>query len=101
MFPFGKEFYTKITSKKIFPTLDAVIQKRNEWSHGGVLPEVCADKIITDLNRYLDDIFDIFIELYHIKTIYTPKMEKNRGMYTIKSKKLKGNSYFHIMNFIP
>jgi len=93
MLPFGKEFYTKITSKKIFPTLNAVIQKRNEWSHRGVLPEVCADKIITDLNRYLDDIFDILIEYNKLKLIYTLEMEKNRGMYTIKSKKLKGNSY--------
>ena len=48
MLPFGKDFYNKITSKKIFPTINAVIQKRNEWSHGGVLPEVCADKIVTD-----------------------------------------------------
>ena len=92
MLPFGRSFYNKITSKKIFPTLNAVIQKRNEWSHGGVLPEVCADKIVTDLNKYLDDIFDVLRAFNSLKLIYTLEMEKNRGMYTIKSKKLKGNS---------
>ena len=92
MLPFGRDFYNKITSKKIFPTINAVIQKRNEWSHGGVLPEVCADKIVTDLNKYLDEIFDVLRAFNSLKLIYTLEMEKNRGMYTIKSKKLKGNS---------
>ena len=92
MLPFGREFYLKMTSKKIFPTINAVIQKRNEWSHGGVLPEVCADKIITDLNKYLDDIFDVLRTFNSLTLLYTLEMEKNRGMYTIKSKKLKGYS---------
>lgn len=92
MLPFGREFYQKITSKKIFPTINAVIQKRNEWSHGGIVPEVCADKIITDLNKYLDDIFDVLRTFNSLTLLYTLEMEKNRGMYTIKSKKLKGYS---------
>lgn len=91
--PFGKDFYQKIISKQIIPTFNPVIKLRNDWSHGGVMPEVCADKVVTDLNKYMNDIFDVLRIYNTLKLLYTVDMEKNRGMYTIKSKKLEGNFY--------
>lgn len=91
--PFGREFYQKINSRKMIPTLKYVVEKRNQWSHEGVMPEVCADKVITDMNNYLNTIYESIRVYNSLKLIYTNSMSKNRGVYTIKSLKLEGIFY--------
>lgn len=100
LLPFGREFYWKLVQKKVIKNLNPIIEKRNEWTHGGVTPDVCADKIITDMNNYLNNIYDA-IRIYNpLKLIYPTAMSKNRGIYTITSKNLEGTSYpFPIYQF--
>lgn len=89
--PFGREFYQKITDRKIVPILNTVVKIRNQWTHGGVMPEVCADKIITDMNNYFNTIYESVRVYNPFKLIYPYAMSKNRGIYTIKSRKLEGS----------
>ncbi len=89
--PFSREFYQTITDRKIVPTLNSVVKIRNQWAHGGVMPEVCADKTITDLNNYLNTIYESVRVYNPFKLIYPYAMSKNRGIYTIKSRKLEGS----------
>lgn len=91
MLPFGREFYQKITDRKIVPTLNSVVKIRNQWTHGGVMPEVCADKTITDMNNYFNTVYEAIRVYNPFKLIYPYAMSKNRGIYTIKSRKLEGS----------
>lgn len=97
--PFGREFYQKITDRKIIPTLNSIVKIRNQWTHGGVMPEICADKTITDMHNYLNTIFESIRVYNPLKLIYPYAMSKNRGIYTIKSRKLEG-SHSQFPNYI-
>lgn len=91
--PFGLQFYTKITNRNIIRILNPIITKRNEKSHGGLMPEVLAQKTITELNRFTNQMFNVLTAYESLKLIYPTHMEKSNGLYYINAKILEGNSY--------
>ena len=58
-----EEFIKKITSDRIFNILEEIKDIRNSKHHGSVLVEKEANEIISKLDIYLEDIFDI-LEVY-------------------------------------
>jgi hypothetical protein len=91
--PFDPKFYKIITSKRIINILNPIITKRNEKSHGGVMPEIFAEKTICELDRFTNQMFDVLTAYKSLKLIYPAGMEKNSGIYHINAKMLEGNSY--------
>lgn len=91
--PFEPNFYKTITNKKIIQVLNPIIKKRNEKSHGGVMPEIFAQKTICELDKFTNQVFDVLTAYKSLKLIYPTKMEKISGLYHINSKILEGNSY--------
>jgi hypothetical protein len=91
--PFNSKFYKIITGKRIISILNPIITKRNEKSHGGVMPEIFAQKIICELDRFTNQIFDILTAYKSLKLIYPTSMGKSSGVYHINAKILEGNSY--------
>lgn len=91
--PFDKKFYKIITGKRIIKILNPIIKKRNEKSHGGAMPEIFAQKIICELDRFTNQIFDVLTAYKSLKLIYPNSMEKKSGVYHINAKILEGNSY--------
>lgn len=91
--PFNQKFYRTVTGKRIIKILNPIIAKRNEKSHGGVMPEIFAQKTICELDRYTNQIFDVLTAYKSLKLIYPTNMEKISGIYHINAKILEGNSY--------
>lgn len=91
--PFDKKFYKIITGKRIIKILNPIINKRNEKSHGGAMPEIFAQKTICELDRFTNQIFDVLTAYKSLKLIYPNSMEKSSGVYHINAKILEGNSY--------
>ncbi len=91
--PFDTKFYKIITGKRIINILNPIITKRNEKSHGGVIPEIFAQKTICELDRFTNQIFDVLTAYNSLKLIYPTGMEKSSGVYHINAKILEGNSY--------
>lgn len=91
--PFDTKFYKVITGKRIIKILNPIITKRNEKSHGGVMPEIFAQKAICELDRFTNQIFDVLTSFKSLKLIYPTSMEKTSGVYNINAKILEGNSY--------
>ena len=68
--PFSKTLIEKISNKKIISIMNNIPQKRNDNVHGGqILPKV-AEQIITELNPYLNDVFNILKSYNSLKLIY-------------------------------
>ena len=93
--PFNSKFYKIITSKRIFKILNPIITKRNEKSHGGVMPEIFAEKNICEMDRFINQVFDVLTAYKSLKLIYPTSMEKKNGIYHINSKILEGNTYVY------
>lgn len=91
--PFDSRFYKTITNKKVVKNLNPIIKKRNQKSHGGVMSEIFAQKTICELDRDINQIFDVLTSFKSLKLIYPISMEKSSGLYHIKAKILEGNSY--------
>ncbi len=92
--PFEKKFYGSITKKKIIQILDPIPQKRNDTiGHGGCISEIAAKDLISELNRYLNDMFGLLTAYNSLDMIYSQSMKKNNGLYTINIKKLEGTHY--------
>lgn len=91
--PFDQKFYKTITSKKIINILNPIITKRNEKSHGGVMPEIFAQKSLCELDRFTNQMFYVLTAYKSLKLIYPTQMEKSSGIYHINAKILEGNSY--------
>lgn len=91
--PFDLKFYKILTGKRIINILNPIIIKRNEKSHGGVIPEIFAQKTICELDRFTNQIFDVLTAYKSLKLIYPTSMEKSSGVYHINAKILEGNSY--------
>lgn len=91
--PFEPNFYKQISNKKIIKILNPIIAKRNEKSHGGAMPEIFAQKTICELDRFINQSFDVLTAYKSLKLIYPTNMEKASGLYHINTKVLHGNSY--------
>lgn len=91
--PFDPSFYKTIRSTKPIHILNPIINKRNKKSHGGVMPEIIAQKCVNGLEESINQIFNILTAYKSLKLIYPINMEKSSGLYHIKSKILEGNSY--------
>lgn len=91
--PFDQVFYYPLLNIKIIKILNKVVEKRNNDAHGGSIPDVLAENIISELNEHLNEIFPVLTTYSSLKLIYTEGMDKNRGIYKINSKILEGNSY--------
>lgn len=91
--PFDSEFYYPLLNTKLIKILNKVVEKRNMDAHGGAVPDILAENMISELNEYLNEIFPVLTAYGSLKLIYTEGMDKNRGIYTINSKILEGNSY--------
>lgn len=91
--PFEPNFYKQISNKKIIKILNPIIAKRNEKSHGGAMPEIFAQKTICELDRFINQSFDVLTAYKSLKLIYPTNMEKTSGLYHINTKVLHGNSY--------
>lgn len=92
---FNKEFYSKLTDKQFLNDISNVINLRNEYIHGGgnKLPITDKLKLIKRLNTIINKSFKILEVYLPIELIYTTKLDKNNGLYTIGVKKLQGHSY--------
>lgn len=92
--PFKKELYESITNKKNIRILDPIPEKRNSISaHGGTIPEILAERTITELNPDLNKIFGVLTAYNPLDMIYTQSMKKNNGLYSVRIKRLDGTHY--------
>ena len=92
--PFKKELYESITNKKNIRILDPIPEKRNSISaHGGTIPEILAERTITELNPDLNKLFGVLTAYNPLDMIYTQSMKKNNGLYSVRIKRLDGTHY--------
>jgi predicted RNA methylase len=90
---FGKEFYDAILSKELLDAIDGIPEKRNRISaHGGVVPEVLANKEIAEISRLLTSVFEKILVYGSLKLIFPQSMKKKNGLYYIQVKKLMGTN---------
>lgn len=98
--PFDKEFYDKLTSKKIFKFLKPAVSKRNDTFGHGDVTEFIAKKTILELNPGLNEIFKFLNVFNKLDLIYPVSMQKNDGLYKICVKKLEGIQFEFPSNII-
>lgn len=80
--------------KKNIRILDPIPEKRNSISaHGGTIPEILAERTITELNPDLNKIFGVLTAYNPLDMIYTQSMKKNNGLYSVRIKRLDGTHY--------
>ena len=65
-----EELFNKISSNKILKILNKAKDFRNDESHGSHSNKYEADKVLDELNIYLEDIFDILDVYSNYKMIY-------------------------------
>lgn len=65
-----EELFNKISSNKILKILDKAKDYRNDESHGSHSNKYEAEKVLGELNIYLEDIFDILEVYSNYKLIY-------------------------------
>ncbi|MEE0943352.1 MAG: hypothetical protein UIB63_09620 [Methanobrevibacter sp.] len=65
-----EELFNKISSNKILKILNKTKDFRNDESHGSHSNKYEADKVLDELNIYLEDIFDILEVYSNYKLIY-------------------------------
>ncbi|AXV39099.1 MAG: hypothetical protein CIT02_01600 [Methanobacterium sp. BAmetb5] len=93
LIPFERSFYKNIANPQIIDILTPIVNLRNQKAHGGAMPDVFIKKQILELNEKLNELFQLLGDYESMDLIYTTGMEKNRGLYTIRAKLLKGNVY--------
>lgn len=95
--PFGLDFYLKLSSQELLTILDTVPEKRNKFggaAHGGIVPEIVAQKAVNELHPSLMKVFEKLSNAYSaLDLIYPQTMKKSNGLYTIKIKRLQGTHY--------
>ncbi len=92
--PFGKEFYLNLSHRELLKILDTVPEKRNKLAHGGITPEIIAQKTVNNLHPHLIAMFEKLAAAYSaLDLIYPQSMKKGNGLYTIRIKKLQGTHY--------
>lgn len=91
--PFEKEFYDNLSNDQIIRSLGPISEERNKKAHGGPKPRICTEKSFFELNTYLNNIFNSLMDYERLKLIYTSSLDKRGGLYTIKSKLLRGLTY--------
>jgi hypothetical protein len=93
-FPFGKEFYLKLSNRELLKILGTIPEKRNKPAHGGIVPEVVAQNTVRDLHSSLITMFEKLTAAYAtLDLVYPQSMKKSNGLYTISIKKLQGTHY--------
>lgn len=96
-FSFGEEFYLNLLDQELLRILETIPEKRNKYggaAHGGFVPEIVAQRVISELHPSLIAIFKKLSNIYSsLDLIYPQSMKKSNGLYTIKIKKLQGTSY--------
>lgn len=91
---FDDNFYKKISSPKIINIIDPIPNKRNNRVlHNGVISRVNAERTISELNPYINDVFKILGAYNKFWLIYTESMIKVQEMYQIRVQKLNGACY--------
>lgn len=95
--PFGKEFYLNLSHRELLKILEGVPEKRNKLggaAHGGITPEIVAQKAVNDLHPSLVAVFEKLTTAYSVLDfVYPQSMKKSNGLYTIRIKKLQGTHY--------
>lgn len=92
---FDIAFYKKLIDKSFLNDINHSIELRNEYVHrgGNKLPINEKKELVKNLKKLSKRSFK-FLEAYMLlELIYTLKLDKNNGLYTIGIKKLKGYSY--------
>ncbi len=86
-----EELFEKISSDKILDVLEKAKNLRNDESHGSHSNSFEAQKVIDELDEYLDDIFDI-LEIYsNYKLIYvTGDIDTSKRSYNHRVISLNG-----------
>ena len=91
--PFGKEFYQGLISKKLLNCMKPVNEKRNSVGHGGVVPDVRAKTMISEIEPLLDKVFQMLLTYASVQLIYPQSMRRSNGIYLVTAKRLEGTSY--------
>lgn len=96
-FPLGEDFYLNLINQEVLRILDTIPEKRNKYggaAHGGIIPEIVAQKAVSDLHPSLITVFEKLSNAYSsLDMIYPQSMKKSNWLYTIKVKKLLGTNY--------
>jgi hypothetical protein len=95
--PFGADFYSNLSNQDVLAILDTIPEKRNKFggaAHGGIVPEIVAQKAVSELHPLLMKVFEKLSNAYSgLDLIYPQSMKKSNGLYTIKIKRLQGTHY--------
>ena len=95
--PFDEDFYLDLSNQELLTILDAIPEKRNRLggaAHGGIIPEIVAQKTVNELHPSLMKVFEKLTRVYSaLELIYPESMKKSNGLYKIKIKKLQGTHY--------
>ena len=74
--PFGKEFYLNLSHRELLKILDAIPEKRNKLggaAHGGITPEIVAQKAVNDLHPSLIAVFEKLTVAYSALDLIYPQ----------------------------
>lgn len=95
--PFGADFYFNLTNPDILTILDTIPEKRNKFggaAHGGIVPEIVAQKAVSEIHPSVMKVFEKLSNAYSaLDLIYPKTMKKSNGLYTIRIKRLQGTHY--------
>ncbi len=95
--PFGADFYSNLSNPDVLTILDAIPEKRNKFggaAHGGIVPEIVAQKAVSEIHPSAMNVFAKLSNAYSaLDLIYPQTMKKSNGLYTIRIKRLQGTHY--------
>ncbi|MBD2161592.1 N-6 DNA methylase [Limnothrix sp. FACHB-1083] len=92
--PFGKDYYLKLSSKKIVENLSQITEIRNKSEHGGSISEIAIQEALNKMHSPLMEVFKELSNAYSaLDLIYPQWMKKTHGQYTINFKRLQGTHY--------
>lgn len=95
--PFGADFYFNLCNQDVLTVLDKIPEKRNKFggaAHGGIVPEIVAQKTVSEIHPWLMKVFEKLSNAYSaLDLIYPQTMKKSNGLYTIRIKRLQGTHY--------
>lgn len=95
--PFGVDFYSNLSNPEVLTILDTIPEKRNKFggaAHGGIVPEIVAQKAVSEIHPSAMNVFGKLSNAYSaLDLIYPQTMKKSNGLYTIRIKRLQGTHY--------